>query len=156
QEMLRLQVKVPAVGLMLTGAVAVVFWLIMAILFATIDRQWWHGQEHYYDLPGRNIITRSTDVHFATDLIVGSLLALALAGAASLLMAGARSMMRLERYEFAVFASIWAMVPWSGPGTLVGVPFGIISLVMLLRPNVKAVFARNALRSRSRVVTPPT
>src|SRR5262249_10930632 len=66
-----------------------------------------------------------------------------------------RSMMRLDHFEFAVFASIWAMVPWSGPGVLVGVPFGIISLVMLLRPNIKTAFARNALRSRSRLVAPP-
>ncbi|MFL5244545.1 MAG: serine/threonine-protein kinase [Gemmataceae bacterium] len=155
QEMLRLQIKVPAVGLMLTGAVAVVFWSIMALVFAGAERQWWHGQETYLP-PMQNWAQRPTSVHLVTDLFIGGVVILALAAAVSLLVSGARSMMRLDRFEFAVFASIWAMIPWSGPGILVGIPFGILSLIILHKPNVRAAFVRNALRARRRSLVPPT
>jgi tRNA A-37 threonylcarbamoyl transferase component Bud32 len=159
QEMLRLQVKVPAVGLLLTAAAAVVFWAIMGFVFAGAERQWWAGQEHYFTYSNTGSLIqgmRDTRHHLVTDLFAASLIALALSGAVSFVVLGARSMMRLDRYEFAVFASIWVMIPWSGPGILVGLPFGIISLVLLNKPNIKSAFVRNALRARRKSLVPPT
>jgi tRNA A-37 threonylcarbamoyl transferase component Bud32 len=155
QEMLRLQIKVPAVGLLLTAAVALIFWSIMGTVFAAAERNWWRGQEAYLP-PMSQWAYRPTNVHLTTDLFIGGLMFLALAVAATFLLSGARSMMRLDRFEFAVFASIWAMIPWSGPGILVGIPFGILSLIVLHRPNVRAAFVRNALRSRRKSLVPPT
>jgi tRNA A-37 threonylcarbamoyl transferase component Bud32 len=159
QEMLRIQVKIPAVGLMLTAAVAIVFWSILGFTFAAVEREWWTGTSNAYishpTWPGEWVVVANNSF-LGRDLSIGFLIAVALLIAASFLAAGAGSMMRLDRYEFAIFASIWAMIPWSGPGILVGLPFGIISLVLLNKPNIKAIFVRNALRARRKSLVPPT
>jgi len=56
---------------------------------------------------------------------------------------GVMRMKELENYKWAVRSSILAMLPIS-PGCVLGVPFGIWALSVLLRKEVKKAFADNA------------
>lgn len=53
---------------------------------------------------------------------------------------GAGKMQRLENYQFALTASILAMLPCLSPCCLLGLPFGIWALVVLNKPEVKSQF----------------
>ena len=53
---------------------------------------------------------------------------------------GALKMKKLESYNFAMAATIVAMVPCISPCCLVGLPIGIWALVVLLKPEVKGAF----------------
>jgi hypothetical protein len=56
-----------------------------------------------------------------------------------LMLFGAIRMMTLKSYGLAVVSNIFAMIPYS-PCCLLGVPFGIWGLVVLMKPEVKAAF----------------
>jgi hypothetical protein len=49
-------------------------------------------------------------------------------------------MQKLQSYQFALTASIVAMVPCISPCCLFGLPFGIWALVVLNKPEVKSQF----------------
>ena len=53
---------------------------------------------------------------------------------------GALKMKKLESYNFAMAATIVAMVPCISPCCFVGLPVGIWALVVLLKPEVKGAF----------------
>lgn len=53
---------------------------------------------------------------------------------------GALKMMKLQSYGFAMAASIIAMVPCVSPCCILGLPFGIWALVVLMDAQVKAAF----------------
>lgn len=53
---------------------------------------------------------------------------------------GAVQMKGLKSYGLAIAASVVAVLPCVGPCCCLGIPFGIWSLVMLLKPEVKAGF----------------
>ncbi len=53
---------------------------------------------------------------------------------------GASKMKNAESYGFAMAAAIIAMVPCVSPCCLLGLPFGIWALIVLLKPEVKAAF----------------
>jgi len=53
---------------------------------------------------------------------------------------GAMKMKKLEGYNFALTATIIAMVPCISPCCLVGLPIGIWALVILMKPEVKSAF----------------
>lgn len=53
---------------------------------------------------------------------------------------GAKKMQKLENYNFAMTATIIAMVPCISPCCYVGLPIGIWALVQLVKPEVKAAF----------------
>ena len=54
---------------------------------------------------------------------------------------GASRMQSLQNYQFAVTASILALVPCVSPCCLFGLPFGIWALVVLNKPEVKSWFS---------------
>jgi len=54
---------------------------------------------------------------------------------------GAAKMQKLQSYQFALTASIVAMVPCISPCCLFGLPFGIWALVVLNKPEVKSQFS---------------
>ena len=62
---------------------------------------------------------------------------------------GAVRMFRLRNYGFSVAAAIISMVPCCWNCALLGLPFGIWALVMLLRPEVKAAFNGHAASEAS-------
>ena len=54
---------------------------------------------------------------------------------------GATSMLKLQRYTLTVVASVVAAV--AGPAAILGLPFGVWALLILIRPEVRAAFAAN-------------
>ena len=70
---------------------------------------------------------------------------------ASMIAVAAYKMQRLELYGLAITGSILAMLPCH-PGFLIGLPIGIWSLVVLMRPEVKAAFI--ARREGAMFLTP--
>ena len=54
---------------------------------------------------------------------------------------GAMKMRKLQSYNFAMTAAIISMIPCVSPCCLLGLPFGIWALIVLLKPEVKAAFA---------------
>jgi len=60
----------------------------------------------------------------------------------SVIIIGASQMRRLASYGLAIAASILAII--LVPGALIGLPFGIWSLFVLMRPEVRGAFKRNA------------
>ena len=57
-----------------------------------------------------------------------------------LILVGAMKMKKLENYGLAMASSILAMIPCISPCCIIGIPFGIWALVVLMDPNVKAAF----------------
>ena len=53
---------------------------------------------------------------------------------------GAMKMRNLQSYNFALAATIIAMIPCVSPCCILGLPFGIWALVVLMKPDVKAAF----------------
>jgi Flp pilus assembly protein protease CpaA len=49
-------------------------------------------------------------------------------------------MKELEQWEICVAASILAMIPCISPCCIIGLPVGIWSLVVLLKPEIKSTF----------------
>ena len=68
--------------------------------------------------------------------IVGAIVALCWAG---IVLSGAVQMCRLRGYGYAMTATIVAMVPCS-LCCILGLPFGIWGLVVLMKPEVKNAF----------------
>ncbi len=143
QEMLRLQVKGPATGLMLTALLALLaglgaaFGVIISILTSS-----------YYGY------SRSQMSELTQALLIIFPIAPVALMAVGILWLGARRMMRFERYEFVLLASMWAMLPWS-PTVLLGFPVGVWALLTLRRPEVKKAFIRRALQSYQASLVPP-
>lgn len=122
-EMLRLDARAPAGGLMLVGFLGAVFWIIMTLVLVP-DSFMRHGE-----LAG----------------VIGGAIAAVIAGG-FLTFAGLR-MRNLEAYELCVAASILAILPWS-PAALLGIPIGVWCLRTLRRPDIKSTFVWKVLQNR--------
>jgi tRNA A-37 threonylcarbamoyl transferase component Bud32 len=114
----RMEITTPAVGLLFTGVVAFIFSFVFIV-----------GAVH---------------VMGQRDSRVGVVLFPWAVGpfVAPFLIMGAVEMMRLRSYRLAVAAAVLALFPWS-PAWILGAPFGIWSLVVLRRPDVRAAFLKN-------------
>ena len=78
---------------------------------------------------------------YVTSTVVGygsSLLSLLLA---PLIIYGAIQMMKAKNYKVALTAAILVIVPFTSCCFLVGIPIGIWSLVILIKPEVKEAFS---------------
>ena len=53
---------------------------------------------------------------------------------------GGMKMQKLQSYNLAMAAAVLAVVPCVSPCCIVGIPFGIWALIVLLKPEVKAAF----------------
>jgi tRNA A-37 threonylcarbamoyl transferase component Bud32 len=111
------QVRGPATGLLLTGILSPLSWLVVIFLQFPI-----FGMPKGPDLQSFLIL-------FLVNLATGSIL-----------VAGARKMRRCEAYELAYIAGIVAMFA-IGPAFFLGLPMGIWSVVILRKRDVKAGFA---------------
>jgi serine/threonine protein kinase len=144
----RMEVTMPAVGLLFTGILALVSWVLFSAMMTVAMHEdyqqrndpvwtgehnpWARGEGH----PGaRATLPRAAWVLVPLGAIVGL-------WAAGFLVAGALQMMRLRSYAFVVAATILAMIPWS-PAWILGFPFGIWGLVVLRRPAVREAFLNN-------------
>jgi hypothetical protein len=123
----QMEVVAPAVGLLLTGALAAIGWYVGLLAFAHGT-----GQGGLTDLEGALYV-------FAITLGLA---------AAGVVVTGAVQMLRMRAYPFAVIAAVLALLPWS-PGWLLGLPFGIWALAVLRRREVKAAFLDRRRREDS-------
>jgi len=132
-EMRRLQVVGPAIGLMVVAVLGVVFWAVLGTVGIIEEAG------HYSSLPRGYWIDMGLFAGIVTPIVIFS---------AALILVGGRRMMRFQRYEYVLFASIWAMLPWSGPVWFIGLAMGGWALRVLRRPEVKMAFIRNAVHTR--------
>jgi hypothetical protein len=112
-EQARQIVKPPAVGLLATGALGLLWWVGFAM---------WLEQFHRPDF-------------WLLVLTLGSLLA----ASAAVQIGGAVKMLRLRGYPWAGASAILATIPWS-PSWLLGLPFGIWAIIVLGKPEVAGAF----------------
>jgi hypothetical protein len=63
-------------------------------------------------------------------------------GISGLIIYGAMQMKELKNHTLALVAAISAIIPCVSPCCLVGVPAGIYAVVILIKPEVKAAFAK--------------
>ena len=147
EEMLRLQLTVPAVGLMLTAILALIQWVAVGLagVFAILDWQDAVRSWMQHNTGDAYAASYMRDIHTVEMLEVVGLIAVPIA--LWVLVRGARCIQRLENYSFAITACVWAMIPWSAAFP-VGMTFGIIGIVFLNRPKVKDAFARRAVQAR--------
>jgi len=119
-ELIRQQVKRPAVGLLVTG---IVNWvgITVALLILT------------------PILARQQQATPDPEAMLWLIAAIAILFS-SLIIFAALKMMRLEAYPWAVAGSILAMV--TTPGNIIGLPIGVWALVVLTSRQVKAAFPR--------------
>jgi serine/threonine protein kinase len=122
-DIIRQQVRKPADGLLIAGCINILCIIPFTLIMGTLILS---GSEL---LPGRDKMVA------ALSLLVTCL------GAA--IIYGVMRMKELENYKWSVRSSILAMLPIS-PGCVLGVPFGIWALSILLRKEVKKAFADNA------------
>jgi ankyrin repeat protein len=135
QEMVRLQVKGPAAGLLLASVLFVLAGLVGFVAGISISVH----------------ENRSEDAIIALLLGMGALVVGPLLGA--LVYYGARQMVRLQGYEWAILASILTILALPSPGFIVGF-LGLWAFITLRRPTVRMAFARQAL-GRPIVNAPP-
>ena len=121
EERIQKQVKWPAIGLAVAAALN---WLLVPVLLF---------------LASTLVVTTDQDVRSFSKLTILSLLATPFV-LCSLNIYAALRMIRLEAYGAAIAASIFAMLV--APGSLIGFPIGIWSLVVLARPEVREAFQK--------------
>jgi hypothetical protein len=129
----RQEVAMPAMGLLATGVVALFSWLLIGV---TVVGLWL--QPHPGDY-------RMSDTLFWPLLIAAGSLIGALA---SVQIMGAVMLRRLRCYPCAATAAILATVPWS-LGWLIGLPFGILAIIVLGRPEVVEGFLSDTRQAGS-------
>jgi hypothetical protein len=134
------RVKAPAVGLMVTAILDLLFgvWALLQAVFFPPNLQQYDSELHQLNNPQleqfMHTLLQTTQGPFA---IVANLLGLALS---LLILMGAIKMMSLRSYEFSMAAAIVAMLPCVTPCCLIGLPIGIWALVVLRSPAVKSHF----------------
>ena len=117
------RVSAPAIGLIVTGSLG----LVVQILGAAVNLM-------VFTVQG----VPQNEAFFVGGLQIG----LAMIGIASsilVIFAGVK-MKNLENYGLAMAGAIVAMIPYCGPCCLLGLPFGIWAIVVLVSPEVKAAF----------------
>ena len=132
-ELMRIDVRGPAGGLILTGFLGAGFWIVMGTFLCF--------QSHMDE--GEMIVT--------TGGVTAAVL-----GGAFLVFSGIK-LQKFRAYELCLGAAILSIFPWS-PAALIGIPIGIWTLRTLRRNEIKRGFAREALRKRGfpvEAVPPP-
>ena len=127
-------VKGPAIGLKVTAIVGLVL-IAVGLVINVLALSGFHiGLQRIYDPQMQKLInTLGGGLGIVRDIIGGVMGVIVLIGAAK--------MQKLQNYQFALTASIVAMVPCISPCCVFGLPFGIWALVVLNKPEVKSQFS---------------
>ena len=129
----RQQVEGPAIGLIITGGLGVLLKLVSLLLNLvgvgasglSSELGDLGGYDRYMSFMGGRI---------------GVFFAFVALGVSAFVIWAALKMRNLEKRTMAVVASVLAMIPCLGPCCLVGIPIGIWSLVVLMKPEVQQAF----------------
>jgi hypothetical protein len=128
---IRARVQGPAIGLIVTGGISLVLYLFS--LFAHL-LGWTFAQPAS---TGNPEIDRVIGLFSGGVGAVVDLLAMVLS---VLILVGGLRMLHLKNYPLCVVAAVVALVPCISPCCCLGLPIGIWALVILLKPEVKALF----------------
>lgn len=123
------QVSGPSIGLLITGIIGAIFSGVafIALVIGTGISTFWID-----DIP-----ERYADFYEGAIGIGSSFIGILVA---AFIIYAAIKMKDLTQWGLAVVASILAMIPCISPCCIIGLPIGIWSLVVLMRPEVKAAF----------------
>jgi hypothetical protein len=126
-------VKGPAIGLKVTAIVGLVL-VAAGLVINILTLNGFHiGLQQIQDPQLQKLFsTLGGGLGIVQDIITGAVGVIVLVGAAK--------MQKLQSYQFALTASIVAMVPCISPCCIFGLPFGIWALVVLNKPEVKSQF----------------
>ena len=126
-------VKGPAIGLKVTAIVGLVL-VGLGLVYNVLVLSGVHiGLQQIQDPQMQKLFsTLGGGLGIVQDIITGVVGVIVLIGAAK--------MQKLQNYQFALTASIVAMVPCISPCCVFGLPFGIWALVVLNKPEVKSQF----------------
>jgi serine/threonine protein kinase len=116
-EAIRQRTRTPGIGLKIAGLINCSVGLIMLVVWSTIS------------------VSSGAKSHGAVE--TGSI-GVILAAMGLLTFVGAQKMMRLQSYGLAIAAGVLQLVP--SPGSLIGLPIGIWTLVVLTRRDVHVAF----------------
>lgn len=126
-------VKGPAIGLKvtaITGLVLVVLGLVINVLtLAGVQI----GMQQFGDPQMQRLFSSLGGGLGIVQDIIGAVVGV-------IVLLGAGKMQKLQNYQFAMTASIVAMIPCISPCCIFGLPFGIWALVVLNKPEVKSQF----------------
>jgi serine/threonine protein kinase len=127
-EAARRRLRIPAIGLMISGAVNFLFLALVLVLnFWAME---WVGTRAEPGMLVVDVMTVAT--------VVGAII-----------MLGGWQMLKLRSYGWAVACSVLALVPLSA-GFMLGVPMGIWALIVLNRSDVQQAFATSSKRRLGR------
>jgi len=127
------RVNPAAIGLMVIGILSLMF-AAFSFLGSILDLGFMNLQDVYGNVDHRIAGYVGGSFAFIFNLIF--------VGIATIMVFGALKMQKLESYELSMAASILAIIPCLTP-CCIGIPFGIWSLVVLLKPEVKQAFKDN-------------
>jgi len=128
-------VKSPAIALKVTaviGLIVVVLGLVMNVM-SLAGVQFTFGMQQMGDPRIQKMISQLGGGLGIVQNLIG-------AGIAVAIWMGATKMESLQNYQFAMTASVLAMVPCLSPCCLLGLPFGIWAVVVLSKPEIKSQF----------------
>jgi hypothetical protein len=127
-------IKGPAIGLKVTAIVGLVL-VAVGLVINVLTLSGFHiGLQQIQDPQMQKLInTLGGGLGIVRDIIGGVMGVIVLIGAAK--------MQKLQNYQFALTASIVAMVPCISPCCIFGLPLGIWALVVLNKPEVKSQFS---------------
>lgn len=123
----------PAIGLIVTaalGALAQLGGVAFNLFGLSMSQQGGPSK----DAPWINMLSGGLGIVFNVIALIVSVV----------IFLGAMKMKSLKNYNFALTATIIAMVPCVSPCCWIGLPVGIWAIVMLMKPEVKAAFQANA------------
>ena len=127
------QVQGPAIGLLVTAIIGVCLGL-----FGLVGNIFGVGMSGLQNLGGGSGAADRYMQYMTGGVgIVSAILGLAVSG---FIIWAALQMKQLRNWTMAVVASIVAMIPCIGPCCIIGIPIGIWSLIVLMKPDVKAAF----------------
>jgi len=126
-------VKGPAIGLQVTAIVGLVLVALGFVLNLLTLGGMSMGMQEINDPEIRKLFgTLGGGLGIVQD-VIGAVVGI-------IVLIGASKMKRLESFQYAMTASIVAMIPCISPCCVFGLPFGIWALVVLNKPEVKSQF----------------
>jgi hypothetical protein len=137
------RVKTPAVALMVTAILNIILalWSLIQLIFSSPNLQQVNSALEQLNNPQiEQFMQKMLHLMYGPLGIVNVLFELAIS---VLILAGAKKMKSLQSYQFSLAAASLSMVPCLTPccGYLLGLAFGIWSLVVLRKPDVKSHFS---------------
>jgi hypothetical protein len=143
REMALQRVKTPAVALMVTAILNILLamWSLVQLMFSSPNLQQFNSELEQLNNPQiEQFAQKLFHLMYGPLGIVNVLFELAIS---VLIFVGAKKMKLLQSYEFALAAATLSMVPCLTPccGYVLGVAFGVWSLVVLRKPEVKSHFS---------------